>query len=165
MVERLIKTIKHGITVLSPTLENMDCWHEQLAKIMFGYRCGIHANTKFFPFMIMIGHTPRLRADNYLHSPTIVIDDNVDTETTTNQFLQKVKLITSIHENVLLNVEQAQKKQRKTYATRKGKQTFEGLVTRQTMVKMKKPWKKKALTLSWEGPYQFFGHADGNGKI
>jgi hypothetical protein len=49
-----------------------------------------------------------------------------------------VELIASIHENVLLNVEQAQKKQRKTYDARKGKQTFEGLVAGETMVKMKK---------------------------
>ncbi len=63
---------------------------------------------------------------------------------------------------MLFNVEQTQKNQRKTYATRKGKQTFEGLVTRHTMVKMKKPGKKKALTLSWEGPYQFVGYIDGN---
>jgi len=39
-----------------------------------------------------------------------------------------MKLIASIHENVLFNVKQAQKKQKKTYVTRKGKQTFEGLV-------------------------------------
>jgi hypothetical protein len=64
-----------------------------------------------------------------------------------------MKLITNIHENVLLNVEQVQKKQKKTYVTRKGKQTFEGLVVEETMVKMKKHGKKKALTLSWEGPY------------
>jgi hypothetical protein len=75
-----------------------------------------------------------------------------------------MKLIASIHENVLLNVEQAQKKQNKTYATRKGKQTFERLVVRLTMVKMKNPRKKKTLILSWEGPYQFVGHADGNGN-
>jgi hypothetical protein len=76
-----------------------------------------------------------------------------------------MKLIASIHENVLLNVEQAQKKQKKTYATRKGKQIFEGLVVGETMVKMKKPRKKKALTTSWEGPYQFIGHADGKGNF
>jgi len=76
-----------------------------------------------------------------------------------------VKLIASIHENVLINVEQTQKKQRKTYATRKGKQTFEGLVARETMVKMKKPRKNKTLTASWEGPYQFIGHADGKGDF
>jgi len=59
-----------------------------------------------------------------------------------------MKLIVSIHENILLNVEHAQKKQMKTYATRRGKQTFEGLVNGQTMVKMRKPRKKKALTSS-----------------
>jgi hypothetical protein len=127
MVEHLIKTIKHGITILSATPKNIDCWDEQPAKVMFGYRCGIHASTKFSPFMIVTGHTPHLKADNYLHSLIVMIDYNVDVEVVAAQFLQKMKLIASIHENVLFNVEQAQKKQKKTYATRKGKQTFEGL--------------------------------------
>jgi hypothetical protein len=87
MVERLIKTIKHGITIFCATPKNIDCWDEQLAKVMFGYRCGIQANTKFSPFMIMTGRTPCLRADNYMHSLTVVIDDNVDVEVTTTQFL------------------------------------------------------------------------------
>jgi hypothetical protein len=39
-----------------------------------------------------------------------------------------MKLITNIHENVLFNVEQTQNKKKRTYATRKGKQTFEELV-------------------------------------
>jgi len=33
------------------------------------------------------------------------------------------------------------------------------------MVKMKKPGKKKALAVSWEGSYQFIGHADGKGNF
>ncbi len=33
------------------------------------------------------------------------------------------------------------------------------------MVKMKKPRKKKALTSSWEGPYQFVAHVDGIGNF
>jgi hypothetical protein len=148
MAERLIKIIKHGITILSATPKNVDCWDEQLTKVMFGYRCEIQSSTKFSPFMIMIGRMPHLRANNYLHFLTVVVDDNVDVETVAEQFLHKVKLMASIHENVLLNVEQAQKKQRKTYATKKGKQTFEGLVVRESMVKMKKPRKKKALTTS-----------------
>jgi hypothetical protein len=41
-----------------------------------------------------------------------------------------MKLIANIHENVLFNIKQTQKKQKNTYATRKGKQTFEGLVAR-----------------------------------
>jgi hypothetical protein len=76
---------------------------------------------------------------------TAETDESVDVEVTAAQFLQKEKLIASIHENVLLNVEQAQKKQRKTYAFRKGKHLFEGLVAWETMVKMKKPGKKRAL--------------------
>jgi hypothetical protein len=47
----------------------------------------------------------------------------------------------------------------------KGKQAFEGLVARETMVKMKKPGKKKALTASWEGPYLFVAHTDGIGNL
>jgi len=66
MVERMIKTIKHGITVLAATPANMDCWDQQLAKVLFGYRCGIQASTKFSLFMILTSRTPHLRADNYL---------------------------------------------------------------------------------------------------
>jgi hypothetical protein len=94
-----------------------------------------------------------------------VTDDDVDVEVVAAQFLQKVKLIASIHENVLFNVEQAQKKQRKTYDSKKGKQTFEGLVAGETMVKIKKPGKTKALAARWEGPYQFIGHVDGKGNF
>jgi hypothetical protein len=77
MVECLIKTIKHGITMLSTTPENLDCWDEQLAKVIFGYRCRIQACTNFSPFMNMTGHTPCLRADNYLHTLIAMIDVEV----------------------------------------------------------------------------------------
>jgi hypothetical protein len=33
------------------------------------------------------------------------------------------------------------------------------------MVKMKKLGKKRALSASWEGPYQFVGHTDGKGNF
>ncbi len=89
------------------------------------------------------------------------MDDGVDVEQIAAQFLEKVRFIASIHESVLLNVEQAQKGQRSTYAARKGKHLFEGLIAGETMVKMKRPGKKRALAASWEGPYQFIGHVDG----
>jgi hypothetical protein len=57
--------------------------------------------------MIMIGCTPHLKANNYLHSLIAVIDDTIDVEVVVMQFLQKMKLIASIHENVQLNVKQA----------------------------------------------------------
>jgi hypothetical protein len=39
------------------------------------------------------------------------------------------------------------------------------LVVGQTLVKMKKPGKKKALTSNWEGPYEFVTHANGLGNL
>jgi hypothetical protein len=125
MAERMIKTIKHGITVLATNPENVDCWDEHLAKVLFGYRCGVQASTKFSPFMVLTGRSPRLRADNYLSALTSTVDDEVDVEQVATQFLEKVKLIASIHESVLINVEQAQKKQRTAYASRRGKHLFE----------------------------------------
>jgi hypothetical protein len=165
MAKRMIKTIKHGITVLTATPANTDCWDEQLAKVLFGYQCGIQTSTKFSPFMILTGRTPRLRADNYLQALTAETDDGVDMDNAAVQFLQKVELIASIHDKVLLNVGQAQKQQKKVYAARRGKHLFEGLIAGQTMVKMKKPGKRRAMTASWEGPYQFIGHTDGKGNL
>ncbi len=114
--------------------------------------------------MILSGCTLRLQIDNYLQVLIAVVDDVIDTTTTTKQFIKKMKLISSIHDNVLLNVKHVQKKQKRTYVMRKRKQTFKGLVVGLTMVEMKLV-KKKALTLSWEGPYQFVGHVDGNSNV
>ncbi len=96
---------------------------------------------------------------------TAETDEGGSIEDVAAQFLEKVELIGSIHNNVLCNVEQAQKQQRKVYAARRGKHLFEGLVAGQTMVKMKKPGKRRALSASWEGPYQFVGHSDGKGNL
>ncbi len=103
----MIKTIKHGITVLAANPANVNCWDQQLAKVLFGYRCGIQSSTKFSPFMILTGRTPRLRADNLLQGLTAETDDGGSVEATAAQFLQKVELIASIHDNVLITVEQA----------------------------------------------------------
>jgi hypothetical protein len=64
--------------------------------------------------MILTGRTPCLRADNYLQALTAKIDDGVDMEAAAAYFLQKEELIASIHDNVLLNVEQAEKNKRKS---------------------------------------------------
>jgi transposase InsO family protein len=68
MVERLIKTIKHGITILAATPEAVDCWDEHLAKVLFGYRCGIQSSTKFSPYMILIEHPASGRTTTCKHS-------------------------------------------------------------------------------------------------
>jgi hypothetical protein len=74
----MIKTIKHGITVLATNPANVDCWDEHLAKVLFRYRCGVQASTKFSPFMVPTSRSPRLRADNYLSALIGVVDDGVD---------------------------------------------------------------------------------------
>jgi hypothetical protein len=115
--------------------------------------------------MILTGRTPRLREDNHLQALIAETDGGGDVEAATAQFLKKVELIASIHGDVLLNVEQAQKQQKKSYAAKRGKHLFEGLIAGLTMVKMKKPGKRRALTASWEGPYRFIGHTDGKGNL
>jgi hypothetical protein len=87
MAEHMIKTIKHGITVLATTPGNVDCWDDHLAKILFGYRYGIQTSTRFLPFMILTSRTPRLRADNYLHALTVETDVSAKVEVVAAQFL------------------------------------------------------------------------------
>jgi hypothetical protein len=48
MAKHMIKTLKHGITVLVTNPANVNCWDEHLAKVFFGYRCGVQASTKFY---------------------------------------------------------------------------------------------------------------------
>jgi hypothetical protein len=64
MVERMIKTLKNELFVVSFT--NLDNWNFQLPHILFGYIYGVQANTKFSPFMVLTGRTPRLTYDNGL---------------------------------------------------------------------------------------------------
>jgi hypothetical protein len=77
--------------------------------------------------------------------------------------VEKLKLISDMHSYVLENVDQAQKKQRRRYAARKGKQEFSRLEKRRTMVKMKKPRKKRALLANWEGSYTFVKYKNEKG--
>ncbi len=90
MAERMIKTLKHGITVLAADPVNVNYWDEHLAKVLFGYRCGVQASTKFSPFMILTGRSPRLRADNHLNALTDEVNDTSSVEDIAVQFLEKV---------------------------------------------------------------------------
>jgi len=105
MAKRMVKTLKHGITVLAADPANVNCRDEHLAKVLFGYRCGVQASTKFSPFMILTSRSPRLKADNHLNALTNEVNDTSSVEDTAVEFLEKMQLIASIHESVLLNVE------------------------------------------------------------
>ncbi len=77
--------------------------------------------------------------------------------------VEKLKLIYDMHSSVLENVDQAQKRQCRSYVARKGKQEFLRLEEGKTMVKMRKPRKKGALLANWEGPYAFVKYKDEKG--
>jgi hypothetical protein len=68
----------------------------------------------------MIGRTPHLKANNYLHSLTIVIDDTANAKTTAKQFLQKMKLIASIHEMLCSMWSKHKRSKRKPFLLEKG---------------------------------------------
>jgi len=78
------------------------------------------------------------------------------------QMIFKMQLIASVHKTLLENVEQAQKRQKKVYAARKGLQTFEGFAEN-AKVKMCRPGKNRSLFNNWEGPYFFVEYKDGKG--
>jgi hypothetical protein len=44
--------------------------------ILFGYRCGIQASTKYSPFMVLIACTPRLTINNNLNGLCDVFDEH-----------------------------------------------------------------------------------------
>jgi transposase InsO family protein len=141
MVEKMIKTLKNGLFVMSSI--DLDNWDLQLLRILFGYRCGVQASTNFSLFMVLIGRTPRFTCDNGLSTFTNVEKDELTLDEMTQLMVEKLKLIYEMHSFVLENVDLTQKKQRKSYATWKGKQEFLGLEEGRTRVKMRKPRKKK----------------------
>jgi hypothetical protein len=77
--------------------------------------------------------------------------------------VEKLKLIYDMHSSVLENVDQAQKRQCRSYVARKGKQEFLRLEEGKTMVKMRKLGKKRALLANWEGPYAFVKYKNEKG--
>ncbi len=92
MAKHLIKTIKHGITIFFATPKNITVGMSNWPRSCLGIGVGFRPILSFLPFMIMTGHTPHLRVDNYLHFLIVVIDDNVDVEIAATKFLQKTIL-------------------------------------------------------------------------
>jgi hypothetical protein len=57
MAERIIKTLKHGLNVLSITSKHIKDWDKHLPKILLGYPCGIQASTKSSPHILLTRRT------------------------------------------------------------------------------------------------------------
>ncbi len=62
MVERMTKTLKHGLTVVF--VENIQLCDIQVPRILFGYCCGIQSSIKYSMYMILTRRIPRLNIDN-----------------------------------------------------------------------------------------------------
>jgi hypothetical protein len=70
MVERLVKTLEHGLAILFTNPEHTQDWDKHLPMVLFGYRCEVQFGTKFFLYMLSIGKTPHLKINNFL-SPLV----------------------------------------------------------------------------------------------
>ncbi len=62
--------------MLSSTIEHAPDWDEHFPRILFGYKCGVQASTCFSLHMILIGHIPKLQANNFLSLLVNVYDED-----------------------------------------------------------------------------------------
>ncbi len=92
MVERLVKTLKDGLITLSIIVEHVQDWDNHLPKKLFGQCCGIQANTKFSPHMILINHTPKLRTNNFFNLLVKAFDEDDDVSMLDEQMIEKMQL-------------------------------------------------------------------------
>jgi hypothetical protein len=65
--------------------------------------------------MVLTGRTPRFTCDNGLFTFTNVEKDELTLEEMTQLMVEKLKLIFDMHSSVLENVDQAQKRQCRSY--------------------------------------------------
>jgi hypothetical protein len=108
MVERLMKTLKHGLTVLLATLEHAQDWDTQLPRILFGYRCGIQASMRFSPHMILIRRSPKLKVDNFFSPLVQTFDDDGELTIVVEHMISKLQLIVKLEGEFIENINQTQ---------------------------------------------------------
>jgi len=61
----------------------------QLPKVLFGYKFGIQANTRFSPFMVLTGCIPGLKVDNQVCMLTKTFDEEMNFEQLTKQMISE----------------------------------------------------------------------------
>jgi hypothetical protein len=81
-----------------------------IAQNIVGYCCGVQANTRYSPCMVLTWRSPKLVANNSLNGLCEVVNEQMGPEAMVEQMIWKMQLVSSIHKSLLGNVEQAHKK-------------------------------------------------------
>ena len=157
MAERFVQTLKIGLTTMASQWG--DEWDNHVARILYGYRFSSQGSTKFSPFFVLTGRTPRLSSDNVREKFQEVIHEEATVEEISAVMLERTQLLEDIHKAVIVNIATAQRKQQENYISRKGKIERFPRLDMGCAVKMFIPGKRRALSTNWEGPYVFKGHA------
>jgi hypothetical protein len=97
MAKRLVKILKHGLTILFATSKHVWTWDEHLPSILCGYRCGVQTSTKSSPHMILTDCSPKLQADNFLSPLVGTCNEDDDLEVLVERMIEKMQLISKMH--------------------------------------------------------------------
>jgi transposase InsO family protein len=106
LIERLNGTLKMKLQE-NATLHPQD-WEERLTEVLFGYRIGVQASTKYSPFHLVYGRRAVLPMENTLHPqlPAPLLLEGEPPE------------VQGLHASAKENIERAQKKQKREYENR-----------------------------------------------
>lgn len=77
------------MSMMSTFHKNVNNWDVQLPKVLFGYKCGIQTMTRFFPFMVLTKHIPRLKTDNQFCMLTQTFNEDINFRQLTKQMISK----------------------------------------------------------------------------
>lgn len=181
LVERQNRTIKNCL--LKVLQDNVTRWPEVLPGVIFAHRSAVHSSTKYSPFFIMYQREPVLPVDvsrmevSDLNEPPI--DDNdaddvnidmaEDEPFAINGFHSVLnslmKLRDLLHDNVKINLDEAQEKQKRDYKMRHSS-SHVYKVGDQVLVKNLRRSDRKGgwRMMPWIGPYSI-AHVYSNAMV
>jgi hypothetical protein len=115
LTERYNRTLLNMLGTLDPSKKTD--WKKHLPSLVFAYNCTKHESTKFSPFQLMFGRTPKLPIDS-------VFEQTQETpQQTTTEYIENLKQrLESSREIVMKHANTARQRQKKLY-DRKAKAT------------------------------------------